>query len=125
MREVATIGLTLASRSCAVSTATTPGAARAAVQSIDTMRACACSLRRNATSARGGAIARHDPRMRVRAAAERAVHHARPLPVVRVAAEPGEQTRVLGTLDARADDFWPHHANVSHRSPRRDRKSVV
>src|SRR6476661_8869148 len=47
MREVATSGFT--ARSSAVNTAITPGAARATSQSIDTTRACACSLRRNAT----------------------------------------------------------------------------
>src|SRR5688572_29245336 len=47
MREAATSGLTV--RSSAVNTAMTPAAARAAAQSIETMRACACSLRRNAT----------------------------------------------------------------------------
>src|SRR5436190_7789787 len=47
MREVATSALM--ARSSTVNTAMTPGAARAAVQSIFTMRACARSLRRNAT----------------------------------------------------------------------------
>src|SRR2546423_15247308 len=47
MREVATSGLT--GRSSMVNLAITPGVARAAAQSTDTMRACACSLRRNAT----------------------------------------------------------------------------
>src|SRR4029077_4428481 len=47
MRDAATSGLTV--RSGAGKTATTPRAARAAAPSIDTMRACACSLRRNAT----------------------------------------------------------------------------
>src|SRR5215213_3039445 len=47
MREVAISGLT--ARSSTVNTAITPGAARAVAQWIDTMRACACSLRRNAT----------------------------------------------------------------------------
>src|SRR5437764_12502313 len=47
MREVATSGFTL--RSSTVNTAITLGAACAAALSIDTMRACACSLRRNAT----------------------------------------------------------------------------
>ena len=84
MREVASSGLTVAPDPRAVSTATTPGAARAAAQSIDT-----------------------DARMRVLAAAERDVQHARDLPVVRVAAEPGQQARVLGALDARADDLRP------------------
>ena len=67
-----------------MSTATTPGAARAAAQSIDT-----------------------DARMRMLAAAERDVQHARHLPVVDEAAEAGEQARVLGALDARADDLRP------------------
>src|ERR1043166_5376854 len=55
MREVANSGRTKA-RSSAVSTAITPGAARAAAQSVLTMRACACSLRRNATCSASGAL---------------------------------------------------------------------
>src|SRR5580692_548383 len=49
MREVATSGLTASRQSSAVNTAMTPGAARAAAQSMARMRACDCSLRRNAT----------------------------------------------------------------------------
>src|SRR5882757_2804950 len=49
MRDVALSGSNSPSRSCAVKTATTPGAALAFVASIATMRAWAWSLRRNAT----------------------------------------------------------------------------
>src|ERR1043166_4178645 len=48
MREVARSGLTPLSKSAAVNTAATPGAACAAPVSIARMRACAWSLRRNA-----------------------------------------------------------------------------
>src|SRR6476620_5864874 len=49
MRDVANRGATVAARSSAVNTATTPSALRAASQSIALMHACECSLRRNAT----------------------------------------------------------------------------
>ncbi len=69
--------------------------------------------------ARRRAVDRTDARMRVLAAAERDMQHARDLPVVSIAAEPGEQARVLGAPDARADDFWPRDVGrVSHRSRR-------
>src|SRR5262245_29017925 len=55
MREVARAGLTLPSRSAAVTTAITPGSAAASAVSIPVMRACAWALRRMATWSRPGA----------------------------------------------------------------------
>src|SRR6476646_5786471 len=55
MRDVASRGVTVAASSSAVNTATTPAAWRAAAQSIDLMRACECSLRRNAACRARGA----------------------------------------------------------------------
>ena len=60
--------------------------------------------------ARRGTVDRHDARMGVLAAAERDVQHARDLPVVGIGAETGEQARVLGALDARADDLRPRES---------------
>ncbi len=57
--------------------------------------------------ARGGAIDGADARMRVFAAAEGDMQQARHLAVVDVSAEPGQQARVLGALDAGADNFRP------------------
>ena len=95
MREVAQQRLDEARQDrSAVSTATTPGAARAAAQSIAA-----------------------DARVRMIAAPERDMQRARHLPVVDEAAEPGEQARVLGALDPRADDLRPRMdvVGLSHR----------
>jgi hypothetical protein len=51
-----------------------------------------------------------DARMRVLAAAERDMEHARDLAVVHIAAEPGQQPRILGALDARPDDLRPRRS---------------
>ncbi len=66
---------------------------------------------------RGRAIDRPDAGVRMIAAPERDVQHARHLPVVDEAAEPGEEARVLGALDARADDLRPRMdvVGLSHR----------
>ena len=57
--------------------------------------------------ARRRAIDGADARVRLFAAAERHVRRLRHLPVVGIGAAPGQQPRVLGALDARADDFRP------------------
>src|SRR5215471_6236045 len=69
---------------------------------------------------RGIAIDCADPRVRLIAAAEGYVQYASGLPVVGVAAEPGEKTRVLGAFNACADNFWPgvDFGGISHRRPR-------
>ncbi len=45
--------------------------------------------------------------MRLVAPAERGMNNARRLAVIGKGTAPGQQTRVLGALDARADDFRP------------------
>jgi len=45
--------------------------------------------------------------MRLIAPAERCVQHARHLAIIGIGAEPGQKPRILGALDARADDFRP------------------
>ena len=57
--------------------------------------------------ARGRTIDGADARMRLIAAPERDMQHAQHLAVVGISAEPGQQPRILGALDARADDFRP------------------
>src|SRR5262245_18179453 len=57
-----------------------------------------------------------DARVRLIAATEGNVQHAGDLSVVSVAAESGEQTRILGALNRFADDLWPSvdFGTVSH-----------
>ena len=57
--------------------------------------------------ARRRAIDGADARMRLLAPAERDMRHPWHLPVVGKGAAPGEEPRILGALDARADDFGP------------------
>ena len=57
--------------------------------------------------ARRRAIDGADARMRLLAPAERDMHRPRHLAVVGIGAASGEEPRVLGALDARADDFRP------------------